>query len=228
MTNEEIRQQLYSLKDEKYRQFSMKLLSGIENILGVPIPYLRRLSKKIDYVSYFSLPPSIETFEEVMLQGMVIGNIKDIEVVFPYILDFLPLINNWSICDSFCSSLKITKKYPKEMWKFLKPLWERNNPFILRFCLVMSLQYFINDKYIDKIFNEISKIKNEEYYVLMALAWLLSIIYKTYPDRVKHYLQYNCTSSFVYQKTIQKILELKNISLEEKQYFKKLKTNKSF
>ena len=103
-----------------------------------------------------------------MLQGMIIGNIKNISQALFNISQFLPLIDNWSVCDSFCSSLKITKKYPDEMWDYLKPLWEINEPFVLRFCLVMSLNYFINDKYIESILKNISQIKNDHYYVFIS------------------------------------------------------------
>lgn len=223
MTNEEIKEKLYALKDEQYRMFTIQLLPGVKNMIGVRLPEIRKLSRSINSISYLELPPSTDTFEEIMLQGMVIGNIKDISILFPYISRFLPLIDNWSICDSFCSSLKITKKYPTEMFDFLKPLWKTNEPFILRFCCVMSLQYFLKDEFIDLIFQNISEIENKEYYVLMAISWFLSIAYKTYPDKVKSYLNSLEPSCFIYQKTIQKILELKGISQTEKNFFRTLK-----
>jgi len=72
MTNQEIKEKLETLKEEEYRQFIIKLLPGVEKILGVRIPKLRTLSKRIESLPYLELPPSFESFEEIMLQGFVL------------------------------------------------------------------------------------------------------------------------------------------------------------
>ena len=63
-------------------------------------------------------------FEEIMLQGLVIGAMKsDIETVLFQVEQFVPKIDNWSVCDSFSNSLKIAEKHRGEVWKFLIPYW---------------------------------------------------------------------------------------------------------
>ena len=42
-----IREELYALVDSKYKDFHSALVPGAENILGVRIPQLRILAKKI-------------------------------------------------------------------------------------------------------------------------------------------------------------------------------------
>ena len=53
---EEIRQELIKLADDKYRSFHSNLCPGVENILGVRLPLLRKiaksLSKEEDYYNY--------------------------------------------------------------------------------------------------------------------------------------------------------------------------------
>ena len=99
-----IREQLFELAEENYQKFSSALLPNINNILGVRLPTLRKLAKVIakdDWRRFISMADS-DYFEEVMLQGMVIGYAKaDIEEILQYATDFIPKIDNWSVCDSF-------------------------------------------------------------------------------------------------------------------------------
>ena len=200
-----IRDELEQLKDYKYKEFSEKLIPGI-SIIGVRLPILRKLSKRITLEELTD-----NSFEEVMLQGMIIGNIKDIEIFKEKCIEFLPKINNWSVCDSFVSSIHITNNYKKEMFDFLNSLLTRKEIFIKRFILVMYLRYFICDEYIDKVLNNIRKIKIDGYYVEMAYAWCLTEVYLKYKDKFFEFTkrEYEKISSFTIKKTISKIKESK-------------------
>ena len=60
-------------------------------------------------------------YEEIMLQGMLIGGAKEnFDVIIKYIEEFIPKIDNWAVCDTFCTGLKITKKHKEEMWLFVQ------------------------------------------------------------------------------------------------------------
>ena len=118
-----IRQELLMLAEEEYASFSAALLPGVEGILGVRLPVLRRLAARIakdNWRSYLQEGPE-DYFEEIMLKGMVIGAAK---APWPetlcLIAQFVPKIDNWSVSDSFCNSLKAAvKSPPAEMWQFL-------------------------------------------------------------------------------------------------------------
>ena len=118
-----IRNKLFSLNDEKYKTFHSNLCPGVNNIIGVRVPILRHLLKELlTKYSFEELYNSIGTiyYEEIMLKGILIGKYKgDFEKLLTYINDYIPLIDNWAICDTFCSGLKITKKYKKEMRDFI-------------------------------------------------------------------------------------------------------------
>ena len=67
-----IREELINLSEEDYRDFSSKLLPGINNMLGVRLPALRKIAKSIakeDWKNYLDNVRD-DYFEEVMLQGM--------------------------------------------------------------------------------------------------------------------------------------------------------------
>ncbi|PKM44535.1 MAG: DNA alkylation repair protein, partial [Firmicutes bacterium HGW-Firmicutes-6] len=111
MDQKVLQDELLALVDEKYRKFSSSLTPGTDNILGVRLPALRKIGKKIakaDWRSYLETARD-DSFEETLLQGMVIGY-ADMELTERLVMikTYLPKIDNWSICDSFCTGLKFT------------------------------------------------------------------------------------------------------------------------
>lgn len=217
-----IREKLFELKEENYQKFSSRLVVSKYELLGVRLPYLRKLAKELDE-NY--LNQEHKYFEEIMLEGMIIGNFKDISKTLKQLSIFVSKIDNWSICDSFCSSLKITKKYPKQVFKFIKKYQNSKLEFEKRFLLVMLLNYYVNDDYIDDIFLIIQKIDKTEYYVKMAVAWLLSICYLSYENKVIEYLIHGKLDAFTINKTISKICDSYRISNQKKMEIKKLRVN---
>lgn len=224
-----IRKELESISEEEYRVFTQKLLPGVEPILGVRLPNLRKLAKRLakeDWKSYL-LSAQNDSFEEILLQGMVIGYVKvnTVEELFPYIREYVSKIDNWSSCDSFCTGLKITKKYPEEVWAFLQPYFHSDQEFDIRFAVVMGLLYFINDQYKEEFQKRLNEIHHEGYYVKMAVAWAVSMIYVKYPQETFAYLQNDLLDDMTHNKAIQKIRESYQVSKEEKELLKSLKRN---
>ena len=44
--NEQIRKKLFEMADKKYGEFSASLIPGCDNIIGVRLPYLRKMAQK--------------------------------------------------------------------------------------------------------------------------------------------------------------------------------------
>lgn len=223
-----IKQKLKELADEKYREFHSGLCPNTENILGVRIPILRQYAKELlKENSLQELLDNIENeyYEEIMLQGMLIGlsKEKDFETISKYINKFVPKIDNWAICDTFCAGLKITKKYKKEMWELVTKYLNSKEEFEIRFCVVMMLDHYIEDEYIDKCLEILDSIKLEKYYVQMAVAWAISVCIVKYYDKTLRYLETSNLDKFTYNKSIQKAIESYRITKEQKEYLKKLK-----
>ncbi len=222
----EIRRKLFELQDLKYKEFQSSLCPNVDNIIGIRIPDLRKMAKEIsktDYKKFFEIIED-DYYEELLLQGLVIGYSKlSIEDTFKYLEKFVPKINNWAICDTTCSNLKITKKYMNQMWKFLDKYIKSNKEYEIRFAIVMYLNYFLTDEYIEQVFNNISEITNKEYYVEMAIAWLISYAYIKQKAKTIEYLKHNKLDKFTQNKSIQKICESYRVSNIEKQEIRKLK-----
>ena len=114
----EIKQELLKLEDKKYLEFSKGLNPQMKDVkqIGIRIPLIRQyakdLSKKYD-LEYLMENIDEEYYEELMLKGFLIGLYRKIsyEDLEENINIFVPKIYDWAICDSFCNSLKITKKH---------------------------------------------------------------------------------------------------------------------
>lgn len=220
-----IKQTLLDLVEPSYQEFTSKLLPGIDNILGVRLPVLRNLAKDISKdnpIAYLNVATN-DSFEEIMLQGMVIGYLKDIDLICNQIEAFLPKINNWSVCDSFCAGLKITKKKPKEMWEFILPYLKDDREYYIRFAAVMLLNYYVDEEHIEEALQALDDIKHEAYYVKMAVAWAISIYYIKLPEQTMEYLGNNSLDNFTYNKALQKITESLRIDKDTKQMIKAMR-----
>jgi 3-methyladenine DNA glycosylase AlkD len=223
---DKIKKQLKALAEPEYQAFTSKLLPGTNNILGVRLPNLRKIAKQIakkDWRAYLS-KASDNTYEEIMLQGMVIGYAKgDIGELFRYMEAFIPKINNWSVCDSFCSGLKIAKKYPKEMWDFIQDYLKDEREYYIRFGVVMLLNYYISDEYVNEALLALDEIKSDAYYVKMGVAWAISMYYVKLPEQTMPYLENNHLDDFTYNKTLQKITESLKVDSDTKNKIRAMK-----
>ena len=226
----QIKEHILKLADEKYKEFHSKLCPNTDNILGVRVPILRNYAKELskNYTTD-ELLKNIDNqyYEEIMLQGMIIGlsKEKDFEVIKKYIKDFVPKIDNWAICDVFCAGLKITKKYKEHMWDFIQTYLKSKNEFYLRFAIVMILDFYIEEEYLERNFEIFNNVRSDKYYVQMAIAWAISIcLIKYYDKTIKYLKSKECKlDNFTYNKSLQKARESYRISKEQKEELQKMK-----
>lgn len=223
---EEIRKVLFELQDKKYKEFHSGLCPNNDNIIGVRIPDLRKLAKEISKEDWrkFLDENKNEYYEETMLEGFVIGYAKmELEERFRLLTTFVPKIDNWAVCDCSCSTFKFVQKNKKEMWEFIKTYLNSSKEFELRFAIIIILDYYLTDEYIDEVFRIFDKVKKEDYYVKMAIAWTLQVAYVKYKEKTIKYLENNKLDDFTYNKAIQKMIESYRISKEEKDILRKMK-----
>jgi len=221
-----IKEQLLNLADEEYQKFATALIPTINNVIGVRLPELRKLARTIakgDWRTFLAQAES-DYFEEVMLQGMVLGYVKtDIEEILRYVADFIPKIDNWSVCDSFCISLKFTLKNKERVWDFIVPYLLSDKEYEIRFAVVMMLNFFIEEEYINRILQLLDKVSHEGYYAKMAVSWALSICYIKLPEPTMSYLLSNTLDDFTYNKALQKITESYRVDQETKTMIRAMK-----
>lgn len=221
-----IRQDLFAMQDLKYKEFHGSLCPDMDNIIGVRIPKLREYAKELYKCNNLKdIKIEDKYYEELVIQGMLIGfqTKEPIEEVIKQVEEFIPKINSWAVCDTFCAGLKITKKYPTEMFKVIKKYLKSTQEYQVRFAIVMLLDYYINDQYIDQVLQILDNVKLDKYYVQMANAWAISICLIKYYNKTLDFLNATKIDDFTYNKGIQKALESYRITNDQKEYLRTLK-----
>lgn len=223
---EDIRKKLFKLQDKKYQEFHSKLCPNVNDIIGVRIPELRKIAKQIakeNPQEYLQKAPK-EYYEERMLQGLIIGYMKaSLQERQIYLDKFVPIIDNWAVCDCCTSTYKFTRKYQKEMWSYVQKYLSSNQEFEVRFGIIMLMDYFLTEDYIEQVLKIYDTIQHEGYYVKMGVAWALSMAYVKFPEKTMTLLKHNHLDDFTYNKALQKMIESYQIDLETKQKLKKMK-----
>ena len=215
---------LFNIRDIKYRDFHSKLGVG-NNVIGVRTPLLKKIAKDIykgNYIEFLELLEE-DYYEEVTLYGLIVCNIKDFDTSIRYLDIYKNKINNWASCDLFCSSYKIINKYKDYYWKYINDNIGSDNLWIKRMCFVLIISYYIEDKYLDNIFMLCDKYNTNEYYVQMAVAWLISICYIKCRDKTLEYIKNNKLDDFTHNKAIQKVRESYRVDIKDKEYLNSLK-----
>ncbi len=224
MNYQEFINYLNNFSDSKYQSFNQKIITTKYNMLGIKIPLLRKISKDImkkDYQSFLKFPNIY--YEIVLLKGLIIGNIKDLNETMSYFYDYLDLIDNWALNDTFCSSLKIVKENKEFFLQVIDNLLKSNKEYYVRVGLILLLNYYIEEKYLSLIFNYLDNLKSDLYYINMGEAWLLCEIFTKYPKVTINYLDKHKLNNFTINKTVSKIRDSYKINKEYKDYVLKYK-----
>lgn len=223
---EELNSLLSQMSDEKYRAFNEGLIPGGGRTFGVRIPQLRAAAKDIasgDWEDFLTWCPCTY-HEHRMLRGMVIALAKCIpERRMELIREFVPMIDNWAVCDTFCGCLKEADRRQEEYFSLLSEYLESREEYELRFIAVMLLGHYVNEKYIDRVLEIYEQIRHDGYYVKMAVAWGLSVCYVKFPGKTLEVIKRGRLDDFTHNKAIQKCRESLRISAEDKAMLEGLK-----
>ena len=228
LERKEIINELKSMVDNDYREFHSGLCPGTNNILGIRVPVLRKYAKKLAKEEGQDILKILkdEYYEEIMLQGMLIGILKlDLETRLNHLESFIPKIDNWAVCDITCAGLKFTEKSKETVWDFLQKYLNSSKEFEVRFGIVMLLDYYITDEYIDRVIKILNNTICNKYYIRMAVAWIISVLYVNYPSTTLEFLKSkeNKLDNETYNKALQKIIESNRVSKKEKNAIRNLK-----
>ncbi|MCR5747725.1 MAG: DNA alkylation repair protein [Lachnospiraceae bacterium] len=226
MISDEIREELFEMKDESYRDFQGALIPNIENkeMIGVRTPVLRSYAKKLvkrDDIEEFLGDLPHKYFDENQLQAFIISEIKDYDTCIIETERFLPYIDNWATCDQM--SPKVFKKHKKELLRRIKKWIKSDRTYTIRFGVGMLMAHYLDDDFEPAYLKLTAKIKSDEYYVNMMRAWYFATALAKQYDATIHYLEEKKLDAWTHDKTIQKAVESLRISKDQKEYLKTLK-----
>lgn len=217
---------LFEMRDEKFRDFTSKLIPGVDKelIIGVRVPEIRRLAKPLsaDERKKFLSELPHKYHEENLLHGAILQLIKnDIGEVISETEKFLPYIDNWAVCDM--SQSKLFGKYPDMVFGKACEWAKSEKTYTVRFAIDVLLQFFLDENFKPEVFSLAESIVSEEYYINMALAWFWSFALIKRYDEALPIIESKRLPAFVHNKAIQKARESYRISDERKEYLKTLK-----
>ena len=217
-----VREELFKNQDLEYRDFNKKLIPNIDidNFIGVRVPIIRDIAKEAASENVTFIP---EYQEELMVFGLAIGYSKcSIDEYIKRLDEFVPMISSWAVCDTVCSNLKFTKNHLDKMWDYIIK-YKNGSEYEVRFTVVMIMDYYLNDEYIDRALDVLSTINREEYYIKMAVAWALATALAKFEDKTLPIFENKSLDTWVHNKAIQKARESYRVPKEKKDYLNSLK-----
>ncbi len=227
--NDEIRKELFRQQDTKYRDFQSKLMPTVapETAIGVRTPALRKyakaLAKRAEISEFLNELPH-QYFDENQLHAFIISEIKDYDKCMEEVKKFLPYVDNWATCDQL--SPKTFKKHKAELLEEIKIWIDSDHTYTIRFGIGMLMQHFLDEDF-DPVYPEmVSKLRSDEYYVNMMIAWYFATALAKQYETVLPYIEKQKLDSWIHNKTIQKSVESYRITPEQKEYLKSLKVRK--
>ena len=226
MKKSDLHKNLKKLQDLKYRDMQVKIIPNLEpsSIIGVRTPELKAMAKEIlksgDYADFLNDLPH-KYFEENQLHAFILSGMKDADECFEELEKFLPYVDNWATCDQM--SPKIFKKHKEELLKRVKVWIASDEPYTIRFGVGMLMEHFLDDDYDTKYPAMVAKLRSDEYYVNMMIAWYFATALAKQYDTILPYIEKKKLDKWTHNKAIQKSVESYRITNEQKAYLKTLK-----
>lgn len=221
-----VRECLFELKDEKYRDFHSALMPTVdkENIIGVRVPEQRKLAKELwksgAGEEYIKILPH-KYYEEYNIHAFCIEQIKDFDYALSQTEKLLPYIDNWAICDMFLP--KIFSKHTDEIYEKCLEWIASEKTYTVRYGAGMLMRYFLDERFNEDVLKTVAGIKSDEYYVNMMVAWFFATALAKQYDSAVAYIEGRKLDKWVHNKAIQKAVESNRISEQTKKYLKTLK-----
>ena len=220
-----IREELFALQDVEYGDFQAKLTPGIprDSFIGVRVPDLRKLAKRLikepETTDFLRELPH-KYYDENMLHGLLLSQMKDYEACIEATERFLPHIDNWAVCDIM--SPKVFKKHKEQLLENIREWTDSKETYTIRFGVEMLMSHYLDEDFRAEYLEIPAQIRSKEYYVNMMVAWFFATALAKQWDATIPYLEQGRLDEWVHKKTIQKARESYRITDTQKAYLKTL------
>lgn len=223
---ESITKLLFELRDEEYAKFQAKLTPSVDPklFIGVRVPDVRKLAKELKNdpgVEVFFQELPHKYYDENMLHGLLISEIKDFDIAIKETDRFLPYVDNWAVCDIM--SPKVFKKHKTELIECIRKWAKSKKTYTIRFGIEMLMSHYLDDDFKAEYLDIPARIRSDEYYVNMMTAWFFATALTKQWDSAIQYIENVRLDKWTHNKTIQKAVESYRITDEQKSYLRTLK-----
>lgn len=220
MTYIELKEYLKKIGDQKFATFSKTLSNSDYLVLGVKNPVLRSIIK--EHKNDGELDPKdfeLGRYLEIdsIYFGLSLVRLTNTKAQLQFLKDEIRLAKSWAITD--CVSTYLKKVSFEEFFEFYKATYKSKFTYERRMAYILALKQY-RDERVLKILPLITL--NEEYMVMMAEAWFLSVLALSFEDEVFCYLK-NLNDLTLKRKTISKISDSFRFDVTSKDRFKSLR-----
>lgn len=221
-----IQAELLSCADEKYKAFQSGLMPTVDRdrVIGVRMPILRNLAKRIVYdPAAYSILEKFphKYYEEDNLYGLLISSQTEYHQTIRMLDAFLPYIDNWATCDLIAP--KSFKSHPNQLITKIQQWISSSHPYAVRFGISVLMKYYLGSEFRSEYLQYVADVRSEEYYVKMMIAWYFATALALQYDASVPYLKNKKLDPWVHNKTIQKAIESNRISENTKEFLKTLR-----
>lgn len=226
-----VKNEIYSARDDEYREFTAALLPSVEKerIVGVRIPLLRKYSQALikekraaDFIKDLQ---SHELFEEFAIHGFILEAEKDFNACVLAMEEFLPLVDNWAVCDS--TNPKVFKKNKEALEGHVKRWISSDREYTVRYGIKMLMDHYLGESLEKRYPEMVADVKSDKYYVNMMRAWYFATALAKNWETVIPFIQEFKLDVWTHNKTVQKAIESRRLSPEQKEYLKTLRIRKA-
>ena len=223
-----IQEILFKYQDEKYADFSAKLVPTLSRdaFIGIRVPNYKNIIREINCLpaeekeSFLKDLPH-KYHEENCLQIALINKIKNYDECLAALENFLPYINSWAVSDGL--NPPVLKKNRMQLLPKLELWIKADEPYIKRVGMLLLMKYFLDDDYKAEYLELPASIRSDEYYVNMMTAWLFAEALVKQWDTAITFIQNKKLDTWTHNKAIQKACESFRVSDERKDYLRTLK-----
>lgn len=223
-----IQEILFKYQDEKYADFSAKLVPTLSRdaFIGIRSPNYKNIIREINCLpaeekENFLKDLPHKYHEENCLQIALINKIKNYDECLAALENFLPYINSWAVSDGL--NPPVLKKNRMQLLPKLEEWIKAEEPYIKRVGMLLLMKYFLDDDYKAEYLELPASIRSDEYYVNMMTAWLFAEALVKQWDTAITFIQNKKLDTWTHNKAIQKACESFRVSDERKDYLRTLK-----
>ena len=226
MITDDIYRELIKLQDTGYRDMQVTIIPTVnaDSIIGVRTPALRQLAKELskreDISSFLGELPH-KYFEENQLHAFILSGMKDAGNCIRLVDAFLPYVDNWATCDQM--SPKVFRKNKDLLLEYVEKWMKSELTYVKRFAIGMLMEHFLDEDFKPVYLSKVSKIRSDEYYVNMMIAWYFATALAKQYEAALPFIEKQKLDKWTHNKSIQKAVESYRITPEQKEYLKTLK-----
>ena len=167
---------LFTKQDKQYAVFQAKLTPRVpmESFIGIRVPVLRKFAKefiKEKECDEFLHQLPHEYYDENMLHGLLISQVKDYEECIRLTNSFLPFVDNWAVCDII--SPKVFARHKEELLAKIKTWSKSSHVYTCRFGIGMLMSHYLDKDFKAEYLEIPASVRSEEYYVKMIDSLVL-------------------------------------------------------